>query len=46
LLPAWWVVVIEEVVGLFVCWVLVGQYDLYQRGPFQQLLKTGRLQGS
>src|SRR5437870_4981214 len=26
LLPAWWVVAIEEVVGLFMCWVLVGQY--------------------
>ena len=31
--PTWWVVVIEEVVGLFVCWVLVGQYDLYLPEP-------------
>jgi hypothetical protein len=46
LLPSVWVVVVEEVVGLAVCWVLVGQYDLYLREPRQRLLKTGRLQGS
>ena len=33
LLPATWVVVVEELVGLVVCWFLVGQYDLYLRGP-------------
>ena len=43
LLPTWWVVVIEEVVGLFVCWVLVGQYDLYLPGPREEFLRTGRL---
>ena len=43
LLPTWWVVVIEEAVGLFVCWVLVGQYDLYLPGPRQEFLRTGRL---
>jgi hypothetical protein len=43
LLPAWWVVAIEELVGLFVCWVLVGQYDLYLPGPRQVFLRTGRL---
>src|SRR6266851_5387221 len=26
--PATWVVVLEEFVGLAVCWLLVGQYDL------------------
>ena len=43
LLPATWVVVVEELVGLVVCWVLVGQYDLYLPGPRQELLRTGRL---
>jgi len=43
LLPTWWVVVIEEVVGLFVCWVLVGQYDLYLPGPRREFFRTGRL---
>ena len=33
LLPAAWVVVVEELVGLVVCWFLVGQYDLYLPGP-------------
>ncbi len=43
LLPGWWVVLIEEVVGLFVCWMLVGQYDLYLPGPRREFLRTGRL---
>ena len=43
LLPAWWVVLIEELVGLFVCWVLVGQYDLWLPGPREEFLRTGRL---
>ncbi|MET0628367.1 MAG: hypothetical protein ABW033_07915, partial [Acidimicrobiia bacterium] len=43
LLPTWWIVVIEEVVGIFVCWVLVGQYDLYLPGPREEFLRTGRL---
>jgi hypothetical protein len=46
LLPSTWVVVVEEIAGLVVCWVLVGQYDLYLRGPRQRLIRTGRLQGS
>lgn len=46
LLPTWWVVVIEELVGLFVCWALVGQYDLYLPGPRQVFLRTGRLTSS
>jgi hypothetical protein len=43
LLPVWWVVLLEELVGLFVCWVLVGQYDLYLPGPRQEFFRTGRL---
>jgi hypothetical protein len=43
LLPATWVVVLEEFVGLAVCWLLVGQYDLYLPGPRRDLLRTGRL---
>jgi len=46
LLPTWWVVVIEEVVGLFVCWVIVGQYDLYLPGPRHEFFRTGRLTAS
>jgi hypothetical protein len=46
LLPAWWAVAIEEVVGLFVCWVLVGQYDLYLPGPREVFFRTGRLTSS
>ncbi len=43
LLPSWWIVAIEEVVGLFVCWVIVGQYDLYLPGPRAEFFRTGRL---
>lgn len=43
LLPAWWVVLILEVIGLFFCWVVVGQYDLYLPGPRQEFFRTGRL---
>ena len=43
LLPTWWVVLVEEVVGLFVCWVVVGQYDLYLPGPREEFFRTGRL---
>ncbi len=46
LLPAWWVVLIEELLGLFVCWVVVGQYDLYLPGPRREFLHTGRLTAS
>lgn len=43
LLPATWLVVVEELIGLVVCWVLVGQYDLYLPGPREEFLRTGRL---
>ncbi|MFI5045910.1 MAG: hypothetical protein ACHQIG_02510 [Acidimicrobiia bacterium] len=43
LLPATWVVVLEELIGLATCWVLVGQYDLYLPGPRRELFRTGRL---
>jgi hypothetical protein len=46
LLPATWVVVVEELVGLFVCWVLVGQYDLYLPGPRREFVRTGRLKAA
>ena len=46
LLPAWWVVGIEEVVGLVVCWLLVGQYDLWLPEPREELRRTGRLRAS
>ena len=46
LLPLWWVVLVEELVGLFVCWVLVGQYDLWMAGPRREFLRTGRLVSS
>ena len=46
LLPATWVVVVEELVGLFVCWVLVGQYDLYLPGPRREFFRTGRLKAA
>jgi hypothetical protein len=46
LLPAWWVVLIEELMGLFVCWVLVGQHDLYLPGPREEFFRTGRLTGT
>jgi hypothetical protein len=43
LLPATWVVIVEELVGLFACWVVVGQYDLYLPGPRREFFRTGRL---
>jgi hypothetical protein len=46
LVPVWWVVLIEELLGLFVCWVLVGQYDLWLPGPRREFLQTGRLVAS
>lgn len=46
LLPATWVVVLEELAGLFACWVLIGQYDLYLPGPRRELIRTGRLRSS
>jgi hypothetical protein len=29
-----------------VCWLLVGQYDLYLPGPRREFLHTGRLRSS
>ena len=43
LLPATWIVVVEELVGLVTCWALVGQYDLYLPGPRREFFRTGRL---
>lgn len=43
LLPAWWVVLIEELVGLVACWWVIGQFDLYLPGPRAELIHTGRL---
>jgi membrane-bound metal-dependent hydrolase YbcI (DUF457 family) len=43
LLPAWWVVLIEEVVGLVAWWWIVGQFDLYLPGPRRDFWHTGRL---
>ena len=46
LLPAWWVVVLEEIAGLVACWWLVGLCDLYLPGPRREFLDTGRLQAT
>jgi hypothetical protein len=43
LLPEWWVVAIEELVGLAAGWWIVGQFDLYLPGPRRELLRTGRM---
>ena len=43
LLPVWWVVVIEEILGLVACWWVVGQFDLYIREVRQTFWRTGRL---
>jgi membrane-bound metal-dependent hydrolase YbcI (DUF457 family) len=43
LLPAWWVVLLEELAGLVACWWIVGQYDLYLPEPRRELIRTGRL---
>jgi len=44
LLPSWWVVLVEELVGLVGWWWIVGQYDLYLVGPRRTFLRSGRLQ--
>jgi hypothetical protein len=44
LLPSWWIVVLEEIVGLVACWWVIGQFDLYLPGPRAEFLHTGRLQ--
>jgi hypothetical protein len=43
LLPASWVVALEELVGLVACWWVVGQFDLYLPEPRREFLRTGRL---
>lgn len=43
LLPVWWVVLIEELVGLVGWWWIVGLYDLYLESPRREFLRTGRL---
>ena len=43
LLPALWVVALEELAGLIACWWVVGQFDLYLPEPRRELLRTGRL---
>jgi hypothetical protein len=46
LLPAWWVIGLEELAGLVACWWLAGQFDLYLPGPRRELWRTGRLRES
>lgn len=43
LLPAWWVVLLEEVAGLVACWWVVGQFDLYVPDVRREFWRTGRL---
>jgi hypothetical protein len=43
LLPAWWVVVIEELIGLVAVWWIIGVGSLYEPGPRREFLRTGRL---
>lgn len=43
LLPVWWVVIIEELIGLAGWWWIVGQYDLYLPGPREEFVRTGHL---
>jgi hypothetical protein len=43
LLPAVWVVVLEEIAGFVACWWIVGQFDLYLPGPRAEFFRTGRL---
>ena len=43
LLPAWWVVALEELAGLAACWWTVGQFDLYLPAPRAEFRRTGHL---
>jgi hypothetical protein len=43
LLAAWWVILIEELVGLVAWWWVFGQFDLYLPGPRAEFKRTGRL---
>ncbi len=46
LLPVWRVVLLLEFAGLVACWWIVGQYDLFLRGPRDEFRHTGRLEES
>jgi hypothetical protein len=46
LLPPWWVVLLEELVGLVGWWWIVGQYDLYLPDPRREFWRSGRLRES
>jgi hypothetical protein len=43
LLPVWWVVLIEELIGVVAIWWIVGLCDLYLPGPRREFVRTGRL---
>ena len=43
LLPAWWVVFLEEAVGVAAWWWIVGQFDLYLPQPRRDFWHAGRL---
>ena len=43
LLPVWWVLLVEEMVGLVGWWWIVGQFDLYLVEPRRAFLRSGRL---
>jgi len=44
LVPAWWVVIIEEFAGLVAIWMMVGIGSLYEEGPRRVFLRTGRIE--
>jgi hypothetical protein len=43
LVPVWWALALEELAGLVAWWWAVGLFDLYERGPRREFLRTGRL---
>jgi membrane-bound metal-dependent hydrolase YbcI (DUF457 family) len=44
LVATWWVVLVEEIVGLVACWWIVGQFDLYLPDVRRTFWRTGRLE--
>lgn len=44
LLPAGWVIALEEIAGLVALWWVAGQFDLYLAEPRRRLFRTGRLE--
>jgi membrane-bound metal-dependent hydrolase YbcI (DUF457 family) len=40
------VLAVEELIGLFAAWVIVGWFDLYLPGPRRSFLRDGRLRAS